>query len=540
VVLRSGRLGVVSSFTNPEGDLTQSVVGLGTAPVLEGGRAAVSLQLSQKGSVLLWQSMQSATPDVSFMFEMDMAGYRSPKRAVVEAQMDRIYSHQSFDLGVATTYLESEIKTAYEDLFQSGAIKLTQVGDDQQLDALVQTAYSKLTELIFQPAANAQAQAATGSTKSALDRASELLDKRRKEVREDNARAAAVIAAANKDALQLREAAKTARSEKPANPGDDPQGRAEYLEALAVMADRVKTALEQDAPNGGGGVGKTPALQPLPEFAAVSIYEMKQTRQRGVYKIDLNKYTADNLALRFDRNIGDLSRYLDDPKVFRSVNVDDPMYRQRNVVASLSGVNAAAFDSLLDFVGIQVRKVHQGGEETLEERNVDRNTFSQQGNRFEVVYGWKDDTDRRKWEQFEYRALWGFRDLGSVQEEWQKTDAPLIQLRAPFVTREIELDAGDGTSLSGAGVRSVSVQVFVPFGSGEVKRQETLNVARGELSKKLSVAVPRDVSRYAYEIRWNLKGNQTRSSGRLESDQDLLYLDEVPAESAAAPAATGS
>ena len=117
----------------------------------------------------------------------------------------------------------------------------------------------------------------------------------------------------------------------------------------------------------------------------------------------------------------------------------------------------------------------------------------------------------------------------------------MVQLRAPFVTRVIELDAGDAASLSGAGVRSVSVLVFAPLGDGEVRRQQTLNVGRGELSKKLEVAVPRDAVRYAYEIRWNLKGNQVVSSRRQESDQDLLYLDDVPEAAAAAPAtATGS
>ena len=37
---------------------------------------------------------------------------------------------------------------------------------------------------------------------------------------------------------------------------------------------------------------------------------MKQSRQRGVYRVDLGKYTADKLALRFDENIGDLRKYL--------------------------------------------------------------------------------------------------------------------------------------------------------------------------------------------------------------------------------------
>ncbi len=81
-----------------------------------------------------------ATPDISFMFEMQMAGFREPKRAVITANLDQIYEHEQFQLGVATTYVQAEITTAFDDLREKKSIRLEQVGEDEQLEALVQAA----------------------------------------------------------------------------------------------------------------------------------------------------------------------------------------------------------------------------------------------------------------------------------------------------------------------------------------------------------------------------------------------------------------
>jgi hypothetical protein len=117
--------------------LVKQVLGLGNAPVLDGQKAAVSIQLTKQGAKILWESFNTVTPDVSFTFEMEVKGYRSPKKALIEANFDQIYDHKRFAAGVATTFLAAEIKASFDDLVRSGAIKVTQIGEDEKMEAMI-------------------------------------------------------------------------------------------------------------------------------------------------------------------------------------------------------------------------------------------------------------------------------------------------------------------------------------------------------------------------------------------------------------------
>ncbi len=151
VIYRSGTFGLVSSFLEENGELTHRVVGLGSAPVLEGSRAAISMRLTKLGAKILWESFEMPTPDISFVFEMEVEGLRAPQRARLEADWDRIYKHQAFQAGVAGTLLAGEVSAAFDDLRDQGAIRMVQVGDDAQMDKLVQIAYDRLTKLMLEP-----------------------------------------------------------------------------------------------------------------------------------------------------------------------------------------------------------------------------------------------------------------------------------------------------------------------------------------------------------------------------------------------------
>lgn len=529
IIFKSGSFGLVSSFQGEGGQLTTRVVGLGTAPVLDGGKAAVSIQLTKLGAKTLWESFQTATPDISFMFEMEMAGFRSPKRAIIEAELDRIYEHRQFELGVATTYVQAEISDAFDDLYQQGAIRLTQIGEDEKIDALVQTAYSKLVELVFAPAAGQQAQqlAGVGPRKSALDRASELLDKRRQEVREDNARIRSENAAVRQRAQAAAARASSLNSAVANAQRTDDAETVELARGRARRESAVAATVTAAPATGDGGPDQIQQTQDLPGFAAVVTYEMKRSRQRGLYRVDLNKYTADTLPLRFDENIGDLRRYLGNDAVFRNVNLDDPLYRQREVIASLTGVGDKDFDEYLTFVALQLRKKHQSGDETLEEVRVDRAKFNALGNAFKLVYGWKGDSDRSKWQSYEYRALWGFNVGATYESPWQQATFNAIPLTPPVQKRTLQLEA-DKAPLDAAQVRSVSVQIYSTVGGAERTRQITLNTTRGELSSEVDFVQPAGQQEYEYEIKWRLAGNKTISSGRQKTDQDILYLSDMP------------
>ena len=134
VAYRSGTFGLVTSFKEENGKLATKVVGLGKAPLLDGEKAAVSIQLTKLGAKILWQSFETPTPDISFTFEMDIAGYRSPIEALIEANFDQIYQHEAFAAGVATVYLSGDTKVAFDELRRNGAIKVTQVGSDEKLE----------------------------------------------------------------------------------------------------------------------------------------------------------------------------------------------------------------------------------------------------------------------------------------------------------------------------------------------------------------------------------------------------------------------
>lgn len=544
VVFKSGKFGLVTSFKDKEGNLATQVVGLGNAPLLDGEKAAVSMQLTKLGAKVLWESFKTATPDISFTFEMAIDGYLSPHRALIEADFDQIYEHQSFGVGMASTYLSAEIKGAFDDLRRKGAIKLTQVGDDEKLDALITTAYNKITEMMFQPLQGtgtpslASLTSAAGGQSSLLDRASRVLSESRKEASQENER----IRRENREADR---AASTARSSQPAS-GSQPAagGQPARGNQTASAAGSRAAAPNRSVPL----VARQRGVQPptavrerdntaqasarreevaKPSFAIVAAYEMKRVRQRGIFKIDLNKYTSDSLTLRFDENIGNVSRLMGDDKHFRQVNLDDPLYRQREIVAFIDGMNATDFGQYINFVTVQLRKKHGGGDLTQDEVRIDRNNFSREGNNFKLLYGWKGDNDRRKWLDYEYRTLWSFFGGKTVEGEWRSASFGAINLAPAFQRRIVTLEA-DPVTVNDAGIRAITVKIFYDLGAGEQVRQVTLNPAKGELSQPLEFMLPADQVDYGYDITWRLRGNKTVESGRQKASDAILFVDELP------------
>src|SRR5690606_6444258 len=193
IVYKSGTIALITSFNAENGELTKQVIGLGKAPVLDGGKAAVSVQLTKKGAKLLWESFKTPTPDLTFSFEMDMAGFRSPIRAKIEANFDQIYEHKNFQAAVAAPILAAEIKASFDDLIKSGAIKITQVGSDEDMERAIEAAYTKLTNMMFDPAGgtgtpNLSQLTGQGTQPGLLDRATTMLNTARTEARTENDR----------------------------------------------------------------------------------------------------------------------------------------------------------------------------------------------------------------------------------------------------------------------------------------------------------------------------------------------------------------
>lgn len=586
LLFKSGQFGLVTSFTNPEGGLSTQVVGLGNAPLLDGEKAAVSMQLTKLGSKVLWQSFQTPTPDISFSFEMELEGYRAPKQAKIEANWDMIYDHKSFGVGLASKYLAAEIRGAFDDLRRSGAIKVTQIGDDENMESIINTAYNRIAEVMFEPVRGggtpnlSSLAGAAGGQQSLLDRATQMLRQNREDTRRSNRE----VRARNNERRERNERRRAAARESSEARATAAEERATELERQAEQAtSRAQRARaearrlaasgeaqeewttlnnqliegaensaatyrrlaeeareeanelrtggsdeDSDDPGPGGEMEDLEEEEREPTFAIMATYQMKRTRQRGNYYIEFNKYTADTITLRFDENIGDLRRYMNDQQHFRQVNLDDPLYRQREIVAMVDGLNASDFGQYINFATVSMRKRHEGGEETYDEVRIDRNNFNSEGNAFKLLYGWKGDDDRRRWQKYDYKVHWSFFGGSSVEDDrWNSREAGAINLSPPYQRREITLD-GDPQELQNEGVRAIDVKVFYKLGEKERVSQRTIRVSQEPISQRLELMLPADEYEYEYKINWTMRGNATLTSGRQKSSSAVLFIDELP------------
>jgi hypothetical protein len=529
VVYKSGKFGIVSSFKDPNGGLSKQVVGLGNAPVLDGQKAAVSIQLTKQGAKILWESFKTTAPDISFTFEMEVGGYRSPKKAMIEANFDQIYEHKAFNVGIAAAMLAAEIKIAFDDLVRTGAIKVTQIGEDEKMEAMISTAYNKIAEMMFAPmngtgnlGINDLGGITGGNSTSVLDRATNMLRENRNEAREIN-READERRRTEEDRAR-RDTGRTSGGSSTAGTGDGPAGSYSRTPPR-TGGTHAGTARPTDRPSEGSGNANDGRVE-LPTFAVVATFEMKTVRQRGIFKIDLNKSTADNVSMRFDENIGDLTSYMSDPRVFREVNLDDPLYIQRELIAMVDGMNSTDFGQFVNFVNVRLKKNHEAGAITNQEVRIDRNNFNKEGNNFRMVYGWKGDNDRKKWMDYEYEAEWSFFGGQSVKSPITKSASGAISLTPPYQRRIVEFQA-DQAALTAANVRLVTVIVYYKLGATELKKQVTLNPAKGLLSEKAEFMLPGDTYEYEYEVNWRLGNNQTKSSGRLKSSEAIVFVDQI-------------
>ncbi|MDX2249407.1 MAG: hypothetical protein SF052_21670 [Bacteroidia bacterium] len=481
VIYTSGKFGLVSSFAEEGSTFTHHLLGLGSAPILDGNKAAISLNLTKQGAKILWESFKTATPDVTFSFEMQLEGYRSPIQATLEANFDQIYKHKGFEAGIASAMLQAEVTAAFDDLVKNGAIKFTGIEADENMEKLIEIAYKKLTDMMMEPVNNSVSQFSDlGRTQSTLDRASNLLSQSRRDTEANN--------------RQIRE--ENRRNEERARRDGD-----------STFTPRK----EQSAQT----------------FTIAASYKMKEVKTSGIFKVSLNKIMADELAIRFDENIGSLNQYAKDETRFRQINLDDPFFRQREVSAFLDGYNASEFGQYINFVTVKMLKTHAKGATTEQEIRIDRTGFNEKGNLYKMVYGWKDDTDRRKWLDYEYEVLWSFFGGQEVVQEKRHTTFSAINLKPPFEPRTVSLD-GDPESLKEKEVRSVTVSLFYKVGGQDNVKKTTLSVERGQISENIGILLPENQYDYEYEIQWRLKGNRVVNSGRHTSAESILFIDELP------------
>jgi hypothetical protein len=259
----------------------------------------------------------------------------------------------------------------------------------------------------------------------------------------------------------------------------------------------------------------------MPSLAVAVSYRMKEIKRTGKYTIDLNKYTETTRSMPFAYNPGNVRAQC--PDCFLEVNLDDDLMKQREINASLGGLNTSDFD-YINFVNVVMKKKHQNGQESVNELKIDKSKFDQTGNFFRMMYGWKGDTNRDEWLKYEYRTMWSFKGGHSIETPWESTEFGSIALSPSVVEKPVYIEV-DENFVFDEDVRGIEIKLFSKISDREEMQSINLKTQSEELSKTVKLLLPRDVEAYEYQVTYFIRGQDPRSTNRIQSNYGRIDID---------------
>lgn len=257
-------------------------------------------------------------------------------------------------------------------------------------------------------------------------------------------------------------------------------------------------------------------------------YKYKNIQAHGNSVMDFNSRAtvARNHFITF--NIGSLfQQYGDDPRFFKTINLDDPDFKQREIYVSMDGELIGEFDKMLNSVTVVLVKGHQSADTTVKELLLRSETLAN-NHQLKMIYGSREDHDRSQWLNYQYRTIWQFQGgKDDYITDWQSQSAAMINLYVPYQRRKIAL-SGDMQLLEAQGIRAVIVDIQYPFFDQKRTFRKVIRTSSETVDTQVEITVPLDAYAYDYQLTWvGSDGQRISTSG--QDDLGILFIDELPA-----------
>jgi hypothetical protein len=448
VIFEKGSYSLVSSILNPSsGQKSTSLLALGEAPVLEGSKVALSFELTPEKSKILLESFKMSTPDISLAFDFSFSGLTDAYNAELLIDWNEVHESKAFEAGGSIYFISADVKASFDKLRRDNAIRLTTYGEDDNMDALLNTVYDKLLTLLFTPV-------------------------------------------------------------KPENVPESQRGG--LTDALSALT----------GSKGLLGSRKTTG------FGLHAGFQLKEMKSEGTSKLNFNSRSTVTRHHYIVFNIGDIyQRYGSDENYFRTVNIFDPDFSQREVHVSVDGALEPEFTKFINSVTVTLSKHHQGGEETVRELYVDKNTLGNSAGRLVMTYGSIKDTNRIKWLEYDYKTIWQFTKGGSYMTDWSTQSASMINLFAPYERRIIDV-IGDDALLRENNIRSVIAELSYNF-FGETRKSRLVIMTSEPISDKFfEITQPLNEYEYTYSLRW-IKQDGQQINKTFNDSSGIIFIDNL-------------
>lgn len=264
-------------------------------------------------------------------------------------------------------------------------------------------------------------------------------------------------------------------------------------------------------------------------------YVLKQREDinRAIFSINLTRRSVIKVPVHTAGNISGLyEEFQDNPQVFRVVNLADPAFQKRDVFFCIDGDYSGAFEEMMNFAGVAVRKVYTDhadatGEVLFAREDIREGRLSKSWTYARL--GQKD----ADWLGYEYRTTWSVQGRHTVSEPpeadgWIQSSDPMVTIAPPLTRLDLEVDA-DRFLFENAGARSAMLEVrYSIFGKSKTER---LAVMRATDADSFSTAVlfVDPESRVEYRVNWyGRSGASTRGTWQpLESSYLVLTPPEL-------------
>ncbi|SHJ39096.1 hypothetical protein SAMN04488508_108121 [Aquimarina spongiae] len=568
VIFKSGTVTVsIPKLADPE---KKQVVAVAPAPTIQGANIAVNLQLDKRSATFLWETFDTPNPQVTFNFNMELAGYNSPLEAKITINREQIHNHQRMQAGVATPWLSAEIGSFMDEMIDNGAIEIEKIGENFEMQDAIDRAIEHATNEFFTPLGSSdgpnlnQLAGLNGQEPSFMDRASGLLNNSRQEVRTENNNIRAEnrrerdradrqneriraenrrerervdrVNESNRARIERENAANSEEDNEDTEDvassedesADESSGRRITPTQAGVTPDNVSREVYTpiEAEQREEVTANTREEEEVPSLAIVASFVQRTVKVMGKKVISFKETLPTVVPMPIGDNLG-YSRK-DCPSCFMEINLDDPVYKQRQLLATIDGFNADNFSQFINYASLQLKKEHESGEFTYDEVRVTRKNFNEEGNLFTLLYGWKGDHDRSKWLDFEYKVGWSFFGGHEFETEWMPSNKNTINLSAPLQRKILTIEA-ERDLLEEANVRSVDVRVSYNLGGGnDLSKQFNINTSKETLTGQVEIMLPKNKQEYEYEITWRLWGGDEVKSGKKTTSSEVLHVDELP------------
>jgi len=265
-----------------------------------------------------------------------------------------------------------------------------------------------------------------------------------------------------------------------------------------------------------------------PGFSFVASYQMKNIKRSGRMVYQMNHFRSEKQSFTMAENIGSLyRRYGNDSRIFKAVTIDDPVFKQREILVTLDGQDASTFTKYLNFVTIKMNKRHQSGEVTTDEVIITPETFNKNGNSFSLLYGYKDDTNRNLWLDYKYQVIWSFHGGLEIRSPWIGENSPMLALNPPYRYRSLTIE-GEGEQLQQEKVRHAVITINSLINGKQITTRATIR-NQGP-APALHLDIPEDINGDPgnVSITWYLKGGKKITSPPQKLEGDIVYWDELP------------